>query len=129
MSDTAAITLGILGVMVLVGGACAGIPQYRVYEQRLDGEAELAKANYSKQVMVQEAQAKLDAATKLAQVEIERARGVAEANRIIGESLKSNESYLRYLWITEVAGKDVDKTVVYIPTEANVPVLEAGKRN
>ena len=36
----------------------------------------------------------------LAQAEIERAKGVAEANRIIGDSLKGNESYLRYLWIS-----------------------------
>jgi hypothetical protein len=35
--------------------------------QRLEGEAELAKANYSKQVAVQEANAKKDSATLLAE--------------------------------------------------------------
>lgn len=44
-----------------------------------------------------------------------------------GESLKGNEAYLRYLWIIDVAGAGTDKTVVYIPTEANMPILEAAR--
>ena len=74
-----------------------------------------------------EAKAKMESASLLAEAEVARAKGVAQANQIIGESLKNNDAYLRYLWITEVAGKDVDKTVVYIPTEANLPLLEAGR--
>lgn len=104
-----------------------GFPNYRVYEQRLAGEAELAKANYSKQVAVQEAQAKMDAATMLAQAEIRRAEGVAKANAIIGESLKGNEAYLRYLWINNLEHGE-GKEVIYVPTETGLPILEAGKR-
>lgn len=110
--------LSIISIMIIS-------PQYSVWEQGLAGQAELAKADYSKKVAVQEAQAKLDSSTLLANAEVERAKGVARANEIIGQSLKSNESYLRYLWITEVAGHDTNKTVVYVPTEANVPILEA----
>lgn len=109
----------IIGAMILFG------PQYGVWQQGLEGQAELAKADYSKQVAVQEAHAKLDSATLLAQAEVERAKGVAQANSIIGNSLKDNEAYLRYLWITDVAGTNVDKSVVYVPTEANLPILEA----
>ena len=57
---------------------------------------------------------------------MERAKGVAEANRIIGESLKGNESYLRYLWIQNL--ESGSNSVVYVPTEAGLPILEAGKR-
>jgi hypothetical protein len=63
---------------------CWGAPQYGVYSQRLEGEAELAKANYSKQVAVQEANAKKDSASLLADAEVLRAEGVAKANKIIG---------------------------------------------
>jgi hypothetical protein len=35
-----------------------GIPQYRVYEQRLSGQAKLAEAEYSRQVLIKEAEAK-----------------------------------------------------------------------
>jgi predicted aminopeptidase len=103
-----------------------GCPNYHVYEQRLTGEAELARATYSKQVAVQEAQAKFEAAESLAKAEIRRAEGVAKANTIIGESLKNNESYLRYLWINNL-DHEVAKTVIYIPTEAGLPILEAGR--
>lgn len=101
------------------------LPVYSVWEQEMSGKAELAKAEYGKQVAVQEAKAKLDSSTLLAQAEVERAKGVAQANKIIGESLKENEDYLRYLWITDVAGSNIDKTVVYVPTETNLPILEA----
>jgi regulator of protease activity HflC (stomatin/prohibitin superfamily) len=89
------------------------------------GKAELAQAEQNRQIAVKEAQAKADAAILLAQAEVSRAEGVAKANKIIGESLKENEDYLRYLWITDVAGSNIDKTVVYVPTETNLPILEA----
>ena len=102
-----------------------GIPNYNVYVQRLNGAALLAHAQSAKEVAVAEAKAKMESAELLAQAEISRAKGVAQANKIIGDSLKDNESYLKYLWITDVAGSNIDKTVVYVPTETNLPILEA----
>jgi len=127
----------IQGVKVIVGLALCAIlfvaammfimPLYHVWSSEQAGRAELAQATYNRQIAVQEAEAKKEAASKLADAEVMRADGVARANKIIGESLNGNEAYLRYLWITEVAGKDIDKTVVYIPTETNIPILEAGR--
>lgn len=120
---------GILALGILTAVGMVGCPEYEVYNQRLLGEAELARAQQNRQIAVNEAQAKMDSAKLLAQAEVERARGVAQANAIIGDSLRGNESYLRYLWITEVgATKDSDKTVVYVPTEANLPILEANRK-
>lgn len=118
--------LATIGVVVLLGGSMYGCPQYSVYEQRLAGEAELAKAEFSKRVQIVDAEGRLAAARQLAQVEVERAKGVAQANQIIGDSLKGNEAYLKYLWITDIAGGKAP-SVVYVPTEANMPILEAGK--
>ena len=120
------LVLGILGVLVILGG-CWAWPNYNVYQQRLAGQAALAHAQSSKDVAVAEAKAKMESATLLATAEIERAKGVAQANKIIGDSLKDNEAYLRYLWITDVAGANVDKTVVYVPTEVQLPIMEAGR--
>lgn len=92
-----------------------------------NGKSELAQAEQNRQIAVLEAKAKHEAAIELAQAEIERAKGVAQANQIIGESLKNNSEYLRYLWITDVAGANIDKTVVYVPTETNLPILEAAR--
>jgi regulator of protease activity HflC (stomatin/prohibitin superfamily) len=123
------IVLAGVAVIAVIAAAMGGCPAYNVYMQRMAGNAELAKATANRQIAVQEAVAKREAAIELAKAEIERARGVAGANAIIAESLKGNESYLRYLWITEVAavGKE-GKTVVYIPTEANLPILEANRK-
>ena len=122
-------------IVALVGGALVaiviaaimwGIPQYRVYSQTLSGKALLAEAESSRQVAVLEAKAKLDAARDLARAEIERAKGVAEANKIIGDSLRNNEAYLRYLYINSM--ENTRNQVIYVPTEAGLPILEAGKR-
>jgi regulator of protease activity HflC (stomatin/prohibitin superfamily) len=108
-----------------VGGCCYWEPQYRVYEQRQTGMAELQRAESSRQIAIVEAEAKLQAAKSLAQAEIERAKGVAEANKIIGTSLQGNDAYLRYLWIQGIDGARAQ--VIYVPTEANLPILEAAR--
>lgn len=120
-------TLGMVFLFMVIAFGMWGCPQYNVYSQRLDGEAILAKAEYSRQVAVREAQAKKDSANLLAEAEITRAGGVAKANQIIGESLKNNEAYLRYLWITDLTANNKAPTVIYVPTEANIPILEAGR--
>jgi hypothetical protein len=113
-------------VFSCVGGGMYGCPQYNVYSSRLAGEAELAQAEYSKKVAVQTAEATKSSAQLLADAEVIRAGGVAKANAIIGDSLKDNEAYLRYLFINELA--NTKNQVIYVPTEAQLPVLEAGKR-
>jgi len=105
-----------------------GCPQYKVYEQRMAGEALLAHAQSAKEVAVAEAKAKMESAELLADAEISRARGVAKANEIIGESLKGNEQYLRYLWIQNLEAMKGGQ-VIYVPTEAGLPILEAGRLN
>jgi regulator of protease activity HflC (stomatin/prohibitin superfamily) len=121
------ISVSIIGsIGVLVGSWCYFAPKYRVYSATMDGEAEYAQAEQNRRITVLEAESKLEAAKSLADAEVERAKGVAQANAIIGESLKNNESYLRWLWI-----ENLDKgnnSVIYIPTEAGLPILEAGKR-
>jgi regulator of protease activity HflC (stomatin/prohibitin superfamily) len=118
-------------VILLLLGLCAGLwlglaPVYRVWSAEKEGEAQYAQAEQNRRITILEADAKLASASALAKAEVERARGVAEANRIIGDSLKENEGYLRWLWI-----ENLDKggnSVIYIPTEAGLPILEAGKR-
>lgn len=120
--------IGFIGMLLLgfIALGMWGCPEYNVWQQSLSGKAELAAADYTRQVAVVEAQAKLDAASKLAEAEVARAKGVAQANQIIGDSLKGNEAYLRYLWINNLDGKG-DKQVIYVPTETGLPILEAGR--
>ena len=112
--------------ILLVAVVIYGYPQYKVWQQRLAGQAELARAEQNRKIAIQEAEAKKESARALAEAEIIRAEGVAKANSIIGESLRGNESYLRYLWIQTL--NDNPQNVIYVPTEAVLPILEAGKR-
>ncbi len=94
------------------------MPKYRVYSQTLRGQAALREAEWSRKIIVEEAEAQR-------QAEIARAEGAAEANRIIGESLKGNPEYLTYRWI--LALSDGNSETIYVPTEGNLPILEAGR--
>ena len=107
----------------ILAGLLFAAPQYNVWQQSLGGKAELQKAEYTRQVAVLEAQAKMDSASKLAEAEVERAKGVAEANRIIGDSLKDNPRYLQYLYITGLQeGSEKGNRTIYVPTEGGMPV-------
>jgi hypothetical protein len=97
-----------------------------VVEKDAMGKAQLLQALNERKVAIETAKAKNESAQYEAQAEITRAKGVAEANRIIGDSLKSNEAYLRYLWIDKL--NENNQNVIYVPTEAGLPILEAGKR-
>ena len=119
------ITLIVILFVGVITLGMVGCPKYNVYSQRMAGEAILAHAQSSREVAVAEAKAKMESATLLAQAEIERAKGVAGANKIIGESLKNNEEYLRYLFVNNL--ESTKNQVIYIPTEANLPILEASR--
>lgn len=100
-----------------------GCPRYNVYHQTLAGEAELKRAEQNRKIKVQEALAAEEAAKSLANAEVIRAGGVAKANEIIGKSLQGNEVYLHYLWLQEIEKANT----IYVPTEANLPILEASR--
>jgi regulator of protease activity HflC (stomatin/prohibitin superfamily) len=65
----------------------------------------------------------LTKAKKDAEIEVARAGGVAKSNEIIAGSI--TENYLRYRWIEGLQTNQM--VVVYVPTEANLPIMEAGR--
>jgi regulator of protease activity HflC (stomatin/prohibitin superfamily) len=107
--------------LVIINAAIG--PIYNVWAKSLAGKAQLAEAESNRQIAVLEAKAKYESAKELALAEVERAKGVAAANQIIGDSLKGNREYLQYLYITglETAAEKGAKTI-YIPTEGGMPV-------
>ncbi len=140
------IGLIIFGILLIIAAFWAW-PNYKVYKLELDGMAALKEAEWSKQIVIEEAKAREQAALMQAkakitlaeaegqaqivrakaegQADIERAKAAAEANKIIGQSLKGNEEYLRYIWIKGLQEGQGER--IYIPTEAGLPILEAGK--
>lgn len=126
LSD-ATVVASIIGILLLIGTVIFGgwviAKNVEVWSAEKTGQAELARAAQNRQIAVNEASAKAEASKLLAAAEIERARGVAEANRIIGDSLKENDGYLRYLWLQGLQTNQMQ--VVYVPTEANLPIMES----
>lgn len=122
--DPALAAAGLVGV-IIIAGLAFGLPQYGVYTKSLNGKAQLMEAEYTRQTAVLEAQAKLDSAEKLKQVRITEAQGIAEANRIIGASLKNNPEYLTFLQIQNIqeGAEKGNKTYFVAPNQAGVPTI------
>lgn len=116
----------IIAVLAFIGIGMFGMPVYRVWSQEMRGKAQLAEAEQNRRIKVEEARANLEAEKLNAKAEIERAKGAAEAIKIENGTLTS--TYIQYLWVRNQSNLN-EKTVIYIPTEANLPILEAGKRN
>jgi len=116
-------TFSLITLIILIIISMVGCPTYRVYSARKDGEAILAHAQSSREVAVAEAKAKMESASLLAQADTLRAIGIARSNIIIGKSL--TDSYLHWYWIDNLEKNP--NAVIYVPTESNMPIMEANR--
>lgn len=112
-------------LLALIGLPMWGFPRYNVWRSELQGRAEFVRAEQNRQIKIEEAKANLEAEKLNAQAEIERAKGAAEAIRIENGSITPN--YIRYLWVRQ-QNMQASK-IIYIPTEAGLPILEAKGEN
>ena len=124
MKRTLTLASLILAAILIVVGLFVAVPWYNVWQQEMAGKAEFAKAEQNRKIKIEEAKANLEAEKLNAQAEIERAKGAAEAIKIENGSI--TPTYIQYLWVRQQSNLN-DKTVIYIPTETNLPILEAGK--
>jgi regulator of protease activity HflC (stomatin/prohibitin superfamily) len=86
---------------------------------------ESIEAKLTAEQRVQQKQFELEQAKKEAEIEVARARGAAEAQQIIRETL--SDRYLQYLWIQTL---NENPNVIYVATEANMPIFKgvAGRK-
>lgn len=113
---------GVVAIVVIIIAMAFIRPWYNVWSQEMEGKAEFAKAEQNRKIKIEEAKANLEAEKLNAQAEVERAKGAAEAIRIENGSL--TPTYIQYLWVRQQSDLN-NKTVIYIPTETNLPLLEA----
>lgn len=114
------ITLFVLGFLVFLFWV---FPTYNVWVKQQSGKAQLSEAEYSKQVQLEEAKANLESERLNAEAEVVRAEGAAKAIQI--EAGKLTENYIRYLWIRTLNSSETQ--LIYVPTEAGLPILEANR--
>ena len=115
--------IAIVAILVFTGALMAIIPPYMVWSAEKRGQAEFVQAEQNKRIAIEIARATKESAEFLAEAEVIRARGVAEANQIIGNSLQGNNEYIMYLWVQTLANSE--HQLIYIPTEGQLPVTEA----
>lgn len=113
-------------IVVFIIGMAFIRPWYNVWSQEMEGKAEFAKAEQNRKIKIEEARANLEAEKLNAQAEVERAKGAAEAIKIENGSI--TPTYIQYLWVRQQSDLS-DKTVIYVPTETNLPILESTRMN
>jgi hypothetical protein len=118
--DWLAIAGGVI-VLILFAGLLWGLPNYKVYARELNGKAQLREAEWNKQIAIEEAAALKESAKLISEAEVIRAQGIADANEIIAGSI--TDEYIRYKFVEGL--NDGNTEVIYVPTEANLPILEA----
>lgn len=111
------VVVGTIGALMWI------LPVYNVWAAHKQGEADLARAQNEQQIQVAEAKGRVAAAELNKQAAIVEAEAVAEQIKRIGEKLTTHDLYLRWQWIRMM--EDRDGATIYVPTEANLPILEA----
>lgn len=114
-------------VAVVILWALWGYPVWKVWASGKSGEADLQQAHREQQVQVAKAQGRLDAARLNKEAAIVEAEAVSAQIEKIGAQLTQHDLYLKWQWIKMMEERP-DSSVIYVPTEANMPILEAGKR-
>lgn len=114
-------TVAVAMAIGLLFGLGWGYQEFKVYAKRQSGKAQLAEAEFSKQVQLEEAKANLESQKLNSQAEVERAKGAAQAIEI--EDGKLTDKYIKYLYVQNL--EKLDTTLIYVPTEAGLPLLEA----
>lgn len=110
----------IICIGIVVGGL-VGCPKYMVYYKTLKGKSALREAEWNRKITIEEANAEFEAAKYIKLADSTRAVGTAIANRIIAKSLTTQ--YIQWKWVEGL--HDGSSETIYIPTEANLPILEA----
>jgi hypothetical protein len=116
-------TLAIIGLVWVL----LGYPHWRVWAAHQSGMADLQKARNEQQIQVSAAQGRLDAALLNKEAAVIEAQAVSLQINEIGTQLTEHSLYLRWQWIKMMEEIDTDHSVIYVPTEANLPILEAAR--
>lgn len=114
------IVAGVVAGIILCGLSAVAIKaNINVYTSRLSGQAAYAHSESERRVLVSQAEAELEAA-KLR----------AEAIKIVGEMAQKYPEYREQEFIGafgDALKSDKIDQIIYVPTEANIPIIERRK--
>jgi len=110
-------TMVVTITFALLGFSLWFFPWWNVWSSEQSGKAALAKAESTRQILVTQAHAEREAATLR-----------AEAIKIVGQAAKDFPEYRQQEFIGAFAEALKDghvNQIIYVPTEANIPIIEA----
>lgn len=113
------LVIAVVAIAIILG-LMFGLPQYRVWQQEMAGKARLAEATQSRQILIEQARAEKEAAVLQ-----------AEAIQIMGEAAQKYPEYRKQEFIGafgEALKSGKISQIIYVPTEANIPIMEASSR-
>ena len=122
MKTRTVVVLWISGVVVFflfIAGGMVGCPKYNVWQQGLSGEALLKKAEQTRKIQLEQAK-----------VEEQSASHRANAIKILGKAAKDFPEYRLQEFLgafAEALQNGSIHKIIYVPTEANIPIMEASR--
>jgi len=118
-SGIAMLALAVGLVVGIIFGGVAIWSLLRVYNATSIGKAELARADQNRQILITQAKAEKEAAELR-----------AEAIHVMGKAAKDFPEYRQQEFMAafgEALREGNISQIIYVPTEANIPVLEASR--
>jgi regulator of protease activity HflC (stomatin/prohibitin superfamily) len=111
------IVWSIVFVVILFAVCMFAFPVYNVWSAGMQGRASLMRAEQERKIQIEQAKA-----------ELESAKLRAEAISIVGKASKEFPEYRTQEFIgafAEAIKSDKVEQIIYVPTEANIPIVEA----
>jgi hypothetical protein len=109
----------VLLVIIFIASLMFGLPMWNVWRAGLSGEASLKRATQTRMIQVEQARGEKEAAQMR-----------ADAIAIMGKAAKEFPEYRQQEFIGAFAEAMKDgriNQIIYVPTEANIPITEAGR--
>ncbi len=106
-------------ILFLAAGGLAGCPMYNVWQQGLAGQAKLKRAVQERKIIIEQAKAEKESASIR-----------AEAIAIVGQAAKDFPEYRLQEFMgafAEALNSDKIEQIIYVPTESNIPIMEASR--
>lgn len=123
-----------IGILMLIGVLFLGgwgLVHFKLWAVEYTGKAREISAMYEGKAILAEAQHAKMARIEAAKAEKESAQLTADAISIVGEAAKKYPEYRKQEFMMafgEALREGNIEQIMYIPTEANLPITEAGKR-
>lgn len=121
----------VIAAVFFLGIGMAGCPVYNVWNAKMKGEAAIALQTRQGQAYLAQAQSARMVAVTQAEAEREAASKRAEAIAIVGKAAQDFPQYRTQEFIgafAEAMHAGRISQIIYVPTEANIPILEVGRR-